>query len=141
MPAISGALPASADDQSQQANVSFARSLPEKGESGNLLTYKIVVRNNGAKLLKLVDIDEAVPADHTVHSTEPPAEVHDQALHWAVRDLRRMRRQRFRSLSRLRPPNRSFQQSPLRNPSGRTKTNSKRAKPTKEPGRPTSNSS
>ncbi len=87
MPAISGALPASADDQSQQANVSFARSLPEKGESGNLLTYKIVVRNNGAKLLKLVDIDEAVPADHTVHSTEPPAEVHDQALHWAVRDL------------------------------------------------------
>jgi Domain of unknown function DUF11 len=84
MPAIGGALPASADEQ---ANVSFSRSLPEKAESGNLLTYKIVVRNNGAKLLKLVDIDEAVPADHTVHTTEPAAEVHDQTLHWAVRDL------------------------------------------------------
>jgi hypothetical protein len=74
-------------DESQQANVSFTRSLPEKIDSGNLVTYKIVVRNNGTKLLKLVDIDEAVPADHTVRSTEPAADVHDQTLHWSVRDL------------------------------------------------------
>jgi hypothetical protein len=70
-----------------QANVSFTRSLPEKADSGNLFSYKIVVRNNGTKLLKVVEIDEAVPADHTVHSTEPAAEVHDQTLHWNVRDL------------------------------------------------------
>lgn len=85
-PGIAGALHPAADE-SQQANVSFTRSLPEKANSGNLLIYKIVVRNNGTKLLKLVDIDEAVPADHTVHSTEPAAEVHDQTLHWSVRDL------------------------------------------------------
>ncbi len=74
-------------DETQQANVSFTRSLPEKIDSGNLVTYKIVVRNNGTKLLKLVDIDEAVPADHTVRTTEPAADVHDQTLHWSVRDL------------------------------------------------------
>jgi Domain of unknown function DUF11 len=85
-PADRGALHP-AVDESQQANVSFTRSPPEKIDSGNLLAYKIVVRNNGTKLLKLVEIDEAVPADHTVHATEPAAEVHDQTLHWSVRDL------------------------------------------------------
>ena len=45
--------------------------MPDKIDAGSSLTYKIVVRNNGAKPVKLVEIDESVPADRTVQTTEP----------------------------------------------------------------------
>ena len=61
--------------------------MPEKIDAGSSLTYKIVVRNNGAKPVKLVEIDESVPADRTVQTTEPLAETHDQTLHWSLHDL------------------------------------------------------
>ncbi|HUE13156.1 MAG TPA: hypothetical protein VMR25_03225, partial [Planctomycetaceae bacterium] len=76
-----------AEEEPPQANVSFARRMPEKNDAGNSLTYKIVVRNNGAKAVKLVEVDEAVPPDHLVQTTEPSAETHDQTLHWSLRDL------------------------------------------------------
>jgi hypothetical protein len=79
--------PAVMDEESQQATVSFARRTPEKSETGNSLTYKIVVRNNGSKPVKLVEVDEAVPPDHAVQATDPPAEPHDQTLHWSLRNL------------------------------------------------------
>lgn len=75
------------DDESLQANVSFARRMPEKTEAGHSLTYQIVVRNNGSKPVKLVQIDEGVPPEHTVLMTEPAAESHEQSLHWSLRDL------------------------------------------------------
>jgi hypothetical protein len=61
--------------------------MPEKTETGNSLTYRIVVRNNGSKPVKLVEVDEAVTPDHVVQLTDPPAENHDQTLHWSLRDL------------------------------------------------------
>jgi len=61
--------------------------MPEKNDAGNSLTYKIVVRNNGSKLVKLVEVDEAVPSEQLVQATEPPAETHDQTLHWTLHDL------------------------------------------------------
>ncbi len=76
-----------ADEESQQATVSFARRMPEKTDAGNSLTYRIVVRNNGSKPVKLVEVDEAVPSDHVVQTTDPLAETHDQTLHWSLRDL------------------------------------------------------
>ncbi|HEX4072009.1 MAG TPA: hypothetical protein VHX68_12585, partial [Planctomycetaceae bacterium] len=74
-------------EESQPATLSFARRMPEKIDAGSSLTYKIVVRNNGGKPVKLVEIDESVPTDRTVQSTEPLAETHDQTLHWSLRDL------------------------------------------------------
>jgi hypothetical protein len=76
-----------ADDESQQATVSFSHRMPEKTETGNSLTYKIVVRNNGSKPVKLVEVDEGVTPDHIVQATDPPAESHDQTLHWSLHDL------------------------------------------------------
>jgi uncharacterized protein DUF11 len=74
-------------EESPPATLSFARRLPDKIDAANSLTYKIVVRNNGAKPVKLVEIDESVPADRTVQTTEPVAETHDQTLHWSLHDL------------------------------------------------------
>jgi hypothetical protein len=76
-----------ADDESQQATVSFSHRMPEKTETGNSLTYRIVVRNNGSKPVKLVEVDEGVTPDHIVQITDPPAESHDQTLHWSLHDL------------------------------------------------------
>ena len=61
--------------------------MPEKAEEGNSLTYKIVVRNNGSKPVKLVEVDEAVPPDYAVQATVPSALNHDQTLHWSLEDL------------------------------------------------------
>jgi hypothetical protein len=74
-------------EEDAPANVSFARRTAEKNGAGNSLTYKIVVRNNGSKPVKLVEVDEAVPPDHAVQATDPSADPHDQTLHWNLRDL------------------------------------------------------
>ena len=85
-PPVANLVPAPVEE-SQPATLSFARRMPDKIDAGSSLTYKIVVRNNGAKPVKLVEIDESVPADRTVQTTEPLAETHDQTLHWSLRDL------------------------------------------------------
>jgi hypothetical protein len=85
-PPVANLVPAPVEE-SQPATLSFARRMPEKIDAGSSLTYKIVVRNNGAKPVQLVEIDESVPADRTVQTTEPLADTHDQTLHWSLHDL------------------------------------------------------
>jgi len=98
------------DEESQPATLSFARRMPEKNDAGNSLTYKIVVRNNGSKLVKLVEVDEAVPSEQLVRRRSA-GETHDQTLHWTLHDLGRRRADDRDYAGSARPP----QQPSLRN--------------------------
>ncbi len=94
MPEISSPLPkpsaeplhSAADDESMPS-VAVAHHQIEKDEAGGSVRYKIVVRNNGKKAVKLFEVEEAIPAEHTVQVTDPPAETRDQDLHWTLRDV------------------------------------------------------
>ncbi len=68
------------------SSVAVAHHQIEKDATG-ASRYKIVVRNNGKKAVKLFEVEEAVPAEHTVQLTDPPAETRDQDLHWTLRDV------------------------------------------------------
>jgi hypothetical protein len=74
-------------EEDSQPSVAVAHHPLEKDESGGLLRYKIVVRNKGKKAVKTFEVDEAVPAEHTVRVTDPPAEIQDQELHWTLHDV------------------------------------------------------
>jgi hypothetical protein len=79
-------LHSAADDESMPS-VAVAHHQIEKNELGGSVRYRIVVRNNGKKAVKAFDVDEAVPAEHTVQVTDPPAETRDRDLHWTLRDV------------------------------------------------------
>jgi Domain of unknown function DUF11 len=79
-------LHSAADDESMPS-VAVAHHQIEKDETGHSVRYKIVVRNNGKKVVKAFEVDEAVPAEHTVQVTDPPAETRDRDLHWTLRDV------------------------------------------------------
>ncbi len=79
-------LHAAADDESMPS-VAVAHHQIEKNELGGSVRYKIVVRNNGKKAVKAFEVDEAIPAEHTVQVTDPPAETRDRDLHWTLRDV------------------------------------------------------
>lgn len=74
-------------DEDSLSSVSVAHHVPEKSDPSGSVRYKIVVRNNGKKPVKVFDVEEAIPAEQTVQVTEPVAETHDQALHWTLRDV------------------------------------------------------
>jgi hypothetical protein len=74
-------------EEESMSSVAVAHHQIEKDASGASLRYKIVVRNNGKKAVKLFEVEEAVPAEHTVQLTDPPAETRDQDLHWTLRDV------------------------------------------------------
>jgi len=75
------------DDTAQQANVSFSHRPPEKVGFSGSLAYRIVVRNNGSKPVKVVEVEEAVGPDQLVQSTDPPADSRDSGLHWSLHDI------------------------------------------------------
>jgi hypothetical protein len=75
-----------ADDESM-SSVAVAHLQIEKDATGASVRYKIVVRNNGKKAVKVFEVQEAVPAEHAVQLTDPPAETRDQDLHWTLRDV------------------------------------------------------
>jgi hypothetical protein len=79
--------PHAAVDEDSLGSVSIAHHVPDKSDSNGSVHYKIVVRNNGKKPVKVFDVEEAIPAEHTVQVTDPAAETHDQALHWTLRDV------------------------------------------------------
>jgi hypothetical protein len=94
LPEISSPLPKpsseplhSAADEDSLPSVAVAHHQIEKDEAGGSVRYKIVVRNNGKKAVKAFEVDEAIPAEHTVQVTEPPAETRDRDLHWTLRDV------------------------------------------------------
>jgi hypothetical protein len=94
LPEISAPLPKpsgeplhSAADEESMPSVAVAHHQIEKDETGSSVRYKIVVRNNGKKVVKTFEVDEAVPAEHTVQVTDPPAETRDRDLHWTLRDV------------------------------------------------------
>jgi hypothetical protein len=75
------------DTEDALPSVAVAHRPIEKDETGTSVHYKIVVRNNGKKSVKSFEVDEAVPADHTVQVTDPPAETRAQDLHWTLHDV------------------------------------------------------
>jgi hypothetical protein len=81
------AQPLHASEEDSLSSVAVAHQQIEKDEAGASLHYKIVVRNNGKKAIKVFEVDDAVPADHTVQVTDPPAETQAQGLHWTLHDM------------------------------------------------------
>jgi hypothetical protein len=79
--------PHAAIEDDSLGNVSVAHHVPDKNDPSGSVRYKIVVRNNGKKLVKVFDVDEAIPAEHTVQVTDPAAEKRDESLHWTLRDV------------------------------------------------------
>jgi hypothetical protein len=87
LPKPSGEPPHSAADDESMPSVAVAHHQIEKDEAGGSVRYKIVVRNNGKKVVKTFEVEEAVPAEHTVQVTDPPAETRDRDLHWTLHDV------------------------------------------------------
>jgi len=74
-------------DNESMSSVAVAHHQIERDATGASVRYKIVVRNNGKKAVKVFEVQEAVPAEHSVQLTDPPAETRDQDLHWTLRDV------------------------------------------------------
>ncbi|HXY35394.1 MAG TPA: hypothetical protein VEI07_14280, partial [Planctomycetaceae bacterium] len=79
--------PVGVSEEEMMPSVAVAHHQIEKDETGASVRYKIVVRNNGKKAVKAFEVDEAIPAEHAVQVTDPPAETRDQDLHWTLHNV------------------------------------------------------
>lgn len=75
-------------DTTDQVDVSIAKALPETATSGEPMTYRILVRNEGLRQVSHVDVDDNVPPAYRVIEVDPPAAFVDHMLQWRLNDLR-----------------------------------------------------
>jgi hypothetical protein len=80
-------LPAVPDHEVAGANVSFIRCGAQPVDGGQAVAHKTVVRNNGETTVKVIEVEEAVPAEHALQSTDPPAQAREGVLRWRLENL------------------------------------------------------
>lgn len=68
-------------------HLSFARRAAHKAGPDGSSIYQIVVRNEGNRLVSMVDVDETIASDQVVQAVDPSTDTSTPNLHWTLRDL------------------------------------------------------
>ena len=70
-----------------ELNVAIEKLAPQAANTGEVLSYEIVVRNDGEHDLTRTLVEEHLPATHQVVAVSPPGLLEGQTLRWQVREL------------------------------------------------------
>lgn len=79
--------PAEVTTAENELNVAIARVMPEAANAGDVLSYELVVRNEGEHELTQATVEEHLPPAYQVVDASPPALLEGQTLRWQVREL------------------------------------------------------
>lgn len=101
-----------APKQKDRLNLEIRKSIPQNGTAQNLLTYSILIKNQGTSPAYNVQVNETLAPKVSLVDVSPPAEVQQKNLQWKI--------------ARLDPDEeRELQVKVFLNQEGRVKTNSK----------------
>lgn len=76
-----------APQQSDQLNIEIRKQVPQDGIAQNLLTYSLLVKNQGTSPAYNVQVDEKLSPTTSLVDVSPPAEVKQNHLHWKIARL------------------------------------------------------